>query len=671
MTFSATDPGASDLLQRVRQRLVDVENQLRGHRNTGWKPEALRLINEEVGRLHSAADRVQPDIAEAMVPLLGSLRAALSAPSMPSTTQTDQMLAHATHALACLPLPADAALPAGNPSATSEPQDPFRILIVEDDRSQALFAEAILRGAGMLPEVVAVPEQMMGAMERFDPDLVLMDLHMPGISGTALTLRIRAHPRFEHTPVVFLTGDQDPERQLEVLEHGADDYILKPVRPRHLIAAVQSRVRRARAASSRIAVSAEPERHPVTGLFTRPALMQQLAQAMAGGHGGVMLVEIGNAAALRNRYGYAGFEALMNDAGRHLGTLARSHAAARLSDNAFLVLAREAAPGQLDALARQLRDGIGYHDFRIEDEPLRLRATVGHAALEHGFADTGAVLAAAEDAARDARALPIGIAGYVPPQAPASGGLLDDVRAALSGDGLKLAFQPVVAVAGGDQAQFQVLVRMRDGDGAERMAGEFLPVAEAAGLLPQLDRKVLEQALGVLQRRRAESRPVRLFLSQSPRALAQDGYVDDLAKMLEAGGIDGTSLVIDLRLEDALVHAMLLRQVCERLVPSGVQFCLSQYRSGPDADLLLDQLPLGYVRLSADFAQQPLPQALRDEMREVIERAHRLGLQVIGQRVEDPQAAAALWMGGIDFIQGNLVQRAEQALDFDFQHATL
>ena len=54
-----------------------------------------------------------------------------------------------------------------------------------------------------------------------------------------------------------------------------------------------------------------------------------------------------------------------------------------------------------------------------------------------------------------------------------------------------------------------------------------------------------------------------------------------------------------------------------------------------------------------------------------IERAHRLGLQVIGQAVEDPQAAAALWMGGIDFIQGNLVQRAEHALDFDFKNATL
>jgi EAL domain-containing protein (putative c-di-GMP-specific phosphodiesterase class I) len=248
---------------------------------------------------------------------------------------------------------------------------------------------------------------------------------------------------------------------------------------------------------------------------------------------------------------------------------------------------------------------------------------------------------------------------------------VEATRRALDGEGLQLAFQPVVAVAGGDQAQFQVLLRLRDEQGNERMAGEFIPAAENAGLLPKLDRWAMEQALSLLQRRRAESKPVRLFVSQSPRTLAQDNYASWLAQALETASIDGTSLVIDLRLDDALVHSMLLRQFCEQLVPSGVQFCLSQYRHGVDADLLLDQLPLGYLRLSADFARLPLQQEVRDEMREVIERAHRLGLQVIGQAVEDPQAAAALWMGGIDFIQGNLVQRAEHALDFDFKNATL
>lgn len=564
---------------------------------------------------------------------------------------------------------------AGNdPTTTDAPADPFRIMIVEDDRSQAMFAEAILRGAGMTPKVVAVPEQMMGVLEDFDPDLVLMDLHMPGTSGTSLTVQIREHPRFSDVPVVFLTGDQDPERQMEVLENGADDYILKPVRPRHLIAAVQSRVRRSRAAQQKQVAIAEPERHPVTGLYTRPALMQKLVAQLPSHQGGVLLVEVGIASALRNRYGYSGFETLMNDAGRHLGNIAPAHAVARLSDNAFLVLVAGTNDIPLDACARSLRDGIGYQDFSAGDETLRLRSTVGHADLKHGFPDAGSVLAAAEEAARAARSLAIGVAAYEPPENnenAADSGILREIRAALEGEGLQLAFQPIVAVAGGDEAQFQVLLRMQDSEGTEYFAGQFIPAAESAGLMPQLDRWTMQQSLAMMQQRRAESRPIRLFVSQSPRTLSQDTNAEWLAEALQRAGIDGTSLVIDLRLEDALVHSIMLRQFCEQMVPAGVQFCLSQYRQGTDADVLLQQFPLGYVKLSAEFAKNPLPAGLRDEMRTIIDRAHRLGLQVIGQAVEDPQAAAALWMGGIDFIQGNLVQRAEHALDFDFRHATL
>ncbi|MFT4178336.1 MAG: EAL domain-containing protein [Thermomonas sp.] len=558
--------------------------------------------------------------------------------------------------------------------ATAVDADPFRVLIVEDDRSQAVFAEAILRGAGMVAEVVAMPERMMAALESFNPDLVLMDLHMPGASGTTLTAQIREHPRFSHTPVVFLTGDQDPERQLEALEHGGDDYILKPVRPRHLIAAVQSRVRRARALGSRKQATPELERHPVTGLHTRPVLMQALAAQLDAGEGAALLLEMGNAVALRNRYGYAGFEDLMNEAGRHLNTLAAQHSAARLSDNAFIVLARSSDPASLESCARSLRDGIGHRNFSAEGEPVRLRCSIGYTSLAHGFADTGAVLAATEEALRNARSNPAGIALHVPVETTLAGGIADELRSALA-DGvegrLHLAFQPVVAVSGGNDAQFQVLARMRDAEGNERQARDFLPVAQSSGLMPKLDRCVMEQALALLQKRRAEGRPVRLFVSQSPPTLAQDSYASWLMQSLERANVEGTSLVIDLRLDDALVHSMLLRNFCEQLVPTGTQFCLSQYRHGTEADLLLQQLPLGYLRLAADFARQPQPQELRDEMRSVIDRAHRLGLQVIGQAVEDPQAAAALWMGGIDFIQGNLVQRVDEALDFDFQHATL
>ncbi len=651
---------------------------MRSHRNPGRRPGALRVMSEDVGQLHSTANRMQPAQVRMFELLVHLLHAAITAPSMPSPVQATQTLVQAVDALAALPAIIDEArlypMQTGDdPTAASAPDDPFRIMIVEDDRSQAMFAEAILRGAGMAPKVVAVPEQMMAILEDFDPDLVLMDLHMPGTSGTSLTVQIREHPRFTDVPVVFLTGEQDPERQMEVLEKGADDYILKPVRPRHLIAAVQSRVRRSRASQRKQVVAAEPERHPVTGLYTRPVLMRKLAAQLPSRQGGVLLLEIGSASALRNRYGYAGFEKLMNDAGRHLGEIASTHAVARLSDNAFLIVVAQHDPGQMDAYARTLRDGIGYHDFSVGNEALRLRSTVGHAHLSHDFADAGSVLSAAEEAARGARTLPIGVAAYVPPEKPGNAydNILREIRAALDGEGLQLAFQPVVAVAGGDEAQFQVLLRLLGRDGTEHFAGAFIPAAESAGLLPQLDRWAMEQSLALMQRRRAEGRPVRLFVSQSPRTLGQDHYADWLTGELQHAGVDGTSLVIDLRLEEALVHSMVLRQFCEQMVPAGVQFCLSQYHHGADANVLLQQLPLGFVRLSADFAQNPLPDEHRDEMREIIERAHRLGLQVIGQAVEDPQAAAALWIGGIDFIQGNLVKRAEHALDFDFKHATL
>ena len=138
-----------------------------------------------------------------------------------------------------------------------------------------------------------------------------------------------------------------------------------------------------------------------------------------------------------------------------------------------------------------------------------------------------------------------------------------------------------------------------------------------------------------------------------------------LLEMLASHGIEGPSLVIDLRLDDALVHSVTLRQFCEQLVPAGVQFCLSQYAHGPEADALLQQLPLGYMRLSPRYSMRTPIRALRDETarRRSIARTGS-GLQVIGPQVEDAQGAATLWMSGIDLIQGNLVQQADERARF-------
>jgi len=568
------------------------------------------------------------------------------------------------------PAPAQVAPPPA--AAPGQQAEPWRVLVVEDDPSQALFAESVLNGAGMQAQVVSVTSEVMGALEQQRPDLVLMDLHMPGLDGAELTALIRQRPEFATTPIVFLTGDEDPERRFEALDLGADDFLRKPVRPKHLVSAVQNRIVRARALQSPAGAS---HRHPATGLHTRPQMLQMLnATVPGGGDGAVFFVEIAGVAALRDRFGYAALETLLTDAGRRLGEIAGEHAASRLNDNTFLVLATGLASGAQPAFARQLRDGLGGHVFAVGEEQLRLRAVVGFADLAQRFDDPGHALSAAEEALRAARGHVHGIAAWerpVPVEDQALAALAEELRDALATGGLQTAFQPIVAVAGGNEAQFQVLLRMRDSQGIEHAAGQVLAAAARIGATIDVDRRVMEIAIGALRRQKLENRALRLFVTQAPTTLAHQGHAQWLLQSLAEAGVDGGSLVVDVRQEDALVHALSLQEFCREMVAGGVQLCLSQYSYGPEANALLGQLPLGYVRLAARYSSQLHEPAVRDEMRSAIDHAHRLGLQVIGQQVEDAQSAATLWMTGVDFIQGNLVQRPAGELEFDFHNSVL
>lgn len=624
----------------------------------------------------SAIPAIEGSLTQFEVNQVGSHGAPANEPSMPPpAAQPSAAKPSRPSLMAALP-PSRPSAKAGQPSATpasaedgdsrTGKETPYRILIVEDDRGQALFAQSVLHGAGMQAEVQMRSDGMMDTLRRFKPDLVLMDLHMPGQDGKSLTMLIRQQPEYLHLPIVFLTGDPDPERQFEVLESGADDFLNKPIRPRHLIAAVSNRIQRARQRSLPTA-----PRHPVnteTGLPTRTSVLQRLSEALQQhSQGGLYFLEISSALSLRERYGYACFEHLMNQAGRRLAAVADPYPVARLNDNSFLVFANGVDEAQLDQHAQRLRDGLTTHAFQVrENESLNLHGSIGYTALTQGFADAGSALEATERAVLQARLKSSNIAAYEPAQIAEDSPLIS-----LEDGQFELAYQPIVAVAGSGQAQYQVLLRMRQPDGSLLPASQVIPAAESAGGIAQIDHWVLEHALFVLAERQATGPSLRLFVSQSPRSLARDTHAKWLLDTLAARGIEGTSLVIDLRLADALVHTVTLRQFCQEVMPAGVQFCLSQFEPGREADALLTQLPLGFLRVSSRFAEAHTDPTLRDQLRSVIDQAHRQGLQVIGQQIEEPQAAAAMWMGGVDFIQGNLVQAVGTELGFDFQNAVL
>lgn len=118
-----------------------------------------------------------------------------------------------------------------------------RILVVDDDREVVRLIRAYLEQAGF--EVLAAydGDAAVHVIRRERPDLLLLDLMLPGKDGWAITRLVRADPALAHIPIIMLTARVDDTDKIVGLELGADDYVTKPYNPREVVARVRARLR--------------------------------------------------------------------------------------------------------------------------------------------------------------------------------------------------------------------------------------------------------------------------------------------------------------------------------------------------------------------------------------------------------------------------------------------
>ncbi len=116
-----------------------------------------------------------------------------------------------------------------------------RVLVVDDDTALAEMLGIVLRGEGFEPVLCADGERALGLFRESRPDLVLLDLMLPGKDGIEVCREIRLE---SGVPIVMLTAKSDTVDIVLGLESGADDYIVKPFKPKELVARIRTRLRR-------------------------------------------------------------------------------------------------------------------------------------------------------------------------------------------------------------------------------------------------------------------------------------------------------------------------------------------------------------------------------------------------------------------------------------------
>ncbi|HET8940590.1 MAG TPA: response regulator, partial [Rudaea sp.] len=257
----------------------------------------------------------------------------------------------------------------------------YRVLIVEDDPAQAKFCESILSHRGVITSVCDDPARVPTALEEFKPDMVLLDLYLPGGNGIEVAQAIRDSGH-AFLPIVFLSGEHDPDMRFDAIRMGADDFITKPVKPRHLVTTVESRIKRARQLNAPRADQRGERRGSLSGRDVLAREVQRSAREEQDRCPTLALIAVDDVQDVQHSVGFAAQGTLTQQFAAALA--AEIHGARTLcayGELKFLVLLHaEDEPAAREQLER-LRQTLETRAWLSEDTQVHLHFSIGAARL--------------------------------------------------------------------------------------------------------------------------------------------------------------------------------------------------------------------------------------------------------------------------------------------------
>jgi PleD family two-component response regulator len=233
------------------------------------------------------------------------------------------------------------------------------LLFVDDNEGMRQMVCDLLTASGH--EVALAPDgpSALRSIQEREPDLVILDRSMPGMSGIEVCRAIKQNPFTEQIPVLMLTAESRVASKVEGFEAGADDYLGKPFDPRELRARVKSLLR---------LVRREGDRNPTSGLPGGRAIEAEVARRVAGGRPfAVVYIDIDNFKPFCDTFGFSVADRVIHDTGRALREAVEAAGGGRGEDfvghiggDDFIVVTREdRAESIARECARRFREVIG------------------------------------------------------------------------------------------------------------------------------------------------------------------------------------------------------------------------------------------------------------------------------------------------------------------------
>lgn len=233
-------------------------------------------------------------------------------------------------------------------------EESTRILCLEDDPDQAAYLAIVLEDAGYQTAWTSDAAQFDTAFASFQPDLLILDVNLPGANGIDLARALRNSPASATLPILFLTRDRALATQIDGLRAGGDDYLMKPVSAALLLTTIETRLERSRLMRSLI------DTDGLTGLLTHAAFERELEKALmeqARGNGAFTLVtiDVDRFKSVNDTHGHATGDRALAALGSLLRrSVRRTDSVGRCGGDELAMLLRRAATDDAERLANDV-----------------------------------------------------------------------------------------------------------------------------------------------------------------------------------------------------------------------------------------------------------------------------------------------------------------------------
>jgi diguanylate cyclase (GGDEF)-like protein/PAS domain S-box-containing protein len=405
----------------------------------------------------------------------------------------------------------------------------------------------------------------------------------------------------------------------------------------------------------------------LTGLPNRDAFDASLAEAIdsardRGLHHVLMFLDLDQFKVVNDSCGHTAGDELLRQLTLVLSqSIRKGDALARLGGDEFAVLLRDCPLPAALRVAEGLREAVADFKYSWQDRTFQVGVSIGVVHFDGmlhtktdllRMADTACYIA--KDTGRN-RVHVYDESDEIVAQRQGELTWASKLQRALSEDRFVLHGQRLRALTPGVSIDtFEILVRLRDEDGRIVPPMSFIPAAERYGLMPTIDRVVIDKALA-LHARIAPSHPqgLRFGINLSGGSLTDAGLVDHVRRKLREHGVAPSSICFEVTETAAITNLKVAVQVMTALRELGCRMALDDFGSGMSSFAYLRQLPVDSVKIDGAFVRGMVSDPVNFAMVEAIQRiAQRMGLKTVAEFAETPETIEALRALGVDYVQG-------------------